>query len=138
MTARGWTRINKALLGLALALASACAGAATEIPKGKWSFVFKDQKGHPDRPVRVYTYRPQKCDDACTLVFSIHGVGRTASNYRDNWELAADRYNLVIVAPEFSKKDWDHYNEVDVNKEANRDKWAFAVVEHLFDELGAG
>jgi pimeloyl-ACP methyl ester carboxylesterase len=65
-------------------------------------------------------------------------VSRTASNYRDYWELAADRYNLVIVAPEFSKQHWSGYNEFDVRKEPNREKWAFSVIEHLFDEVGDG
>lgn len=114
------------------------AHAATEIPPGKWSFTFVDAKGHPDRPVRVYTYRPARCDAKCPMVFSIHGVSRTASNYRDNWELAADRYHLVIVAPEFSKQHWSGYNEYDVRKEPNREKWAFSVIEHLFDEVGDG
>ena len=36
--------------------------AATPVPSGKWSFVFTDAKGHADRPVRVYTYRPRQCD----------------------------------------------------------------------------
>jgi poly(3-hydroxybutyrate) depolymerase len=132
---RGWL---SGAVGIVLLAASTIAAGATEIPRGKWSFVFKDSKGQPDKPIRVYTYRPQKCEQPCTLVFSIHGVSRTASNYRDYWESAADRYNLVIVAPEFSKKDWDHYNEVDVNKETDREKWAFSVIEHLFDEVGEG
>jgi pimeloyl-ACP methyl ester carboxylesterase len=126
-------------LGLAvMACAVFPAMAATEIPPGKWSFVFVDRKGHPDRPMRVYTYRPAKCDAKCPMVFSIHGVSRTASNYRDYWELAADRYNLVIVAPEFSKKDWSEYNQYDVRKEPDREKWAFSAIEHLFDEVGEG
>jgi poly(3-hydroxybutyrate) depolymerase len=112
--------------------------AATEIPSGKWSFVFVDAKGHADKQMRVYTYRPARCDARCPMVFSIHGVSRTASNYRDYWEGAADRYNLVIVAPEFSKQHWPGFNEYDVRKEPNREKWAFSVIEHLFDELGEG
>lgn len=112
--------------------------AATEIPPGKWSFTFVDSKGHADRPMRVYTYRPAKCDAKCLMVFSIHGVSRTASNYRDYWELDADRYKLVIVAPEFSRQHWPGYSEFDVRSEANREKWAFSVIEHLFDELGEG
>ena len=132
--------MNKGFLLVAAVLA--CVGlrahGATEVPPGKWSFVFVDKKGHPDRPVRVYTYRPAKCDAKCPMVFSIHGVSRTASNYRDNWELAADRYNLVIVAPEFSRQHWSEYNEYDVRKEPDREKWAFSVIEHLFDEVGDG
>jgi poly(3-hydroxybutyrate) depolymerase len=130
--------IKVMLAAAMLASVGVNAFAATEIPPGKWSFVFVDRKGHPDRPMRVYTYRPAKCDAKCPMVFSIHGVSRTASNYRDYWELAADRYNLVIVAPEFSKKDWSEYNQYDVRKEPDREKWAFSAIEHLFDEVGQG
>ena len=132
--------MNKSLILIVGLLASIGlnASAATDIPPGKWSFTFVDKKGHPDRPLRVYTYRPAKCDARCPMVFSIHGVSRNTSRYRDYWELAADRYGLVIVAPEFSKQDWSGYNEYDVRKEPNREKWAFSVIEHLFDELGDG
>ena len=132
--------MNKAfvIVGAVLVCVGLRVHAATEIPPGKWSFVFTDAKGHADRPMRVYTYRPARCDAKCPMVFSIHGVSRTASNYRDHWELAADRYNLVIVAPEFSRQHWPGYNEYDVRKEPDREKWAFSVIEHLFDELGEG
>jgi pimeloyl-ACP methyl ester carboxylesterase len=132
--------MNKAFILGAVALIGVAvnAQAATEIPPGKWSFTFVDSKGHADKPMRVYTYRPAKCDAKCPMVFSIHGVSRTASNYRDYWELAADRYRLVIVAPEFSKQHWPGYNEFDVRREPDREKWAFAAIEHLFDEVGEG
>ena len=123
----------------ALVTAVACmqARAQTPIPPGKWSFVFSDKKGHPERPMRVYTYRPAKCDAKCPLVITVHGVSRNASGYRDYWELAADRYNLVIVAPEFSREHWAGFNE-GVRPNEPREKWAVSVIEHLFDEVGDG
>jgi pimeloyl-ACP methyl ester carboxylesterase len=123
---------------VAMASIALPAFSATAIPAGKSSFVFTDAKGHAERPVPVYTYRPAACDAKCPMVFSIHGVSRGAANYRDYWEQAADRYNLVIVAPEFSKKDWSGYNDFDVRSEPDREKWAFSVIEHLFDEVGEG
>ena len=46
----------KTILVAALLLANAItAFAATQIPSGRWSFTFTDQKGRPDRPIRVYT-----------------------------------------------------------------------------------
>ena len=51
--------------GIALSLASAATLAATAVPSGRWSFVFTDQKGRPDRPIRVFTYRPKACDATC-------------------------------------------------------------------------
>jgi len=118
------------------------AQAATSIPNGKWSFVFTDAKGRgAEAPIRVYTYKPRKCDEKCPIQFVLHGVKRNASEYRDHWELIADNYNLVIVAPEFSQKSWPRaagYNLGDVERQADREKWAFSAIEHLFDEVREG
>jgi poly(3-hydroxybutyrate) depolymerase len=126
-----------ALGAILLAAALPCA-AATEIPPGKWSFVFKDAQGRADSPMRVYTYRPRQCDENCPIQFVMHGQGRTASNYRDYWEIAADRYGFLVVAPEFTKARWPGgagYNRGDVDATEDRNKWGFLVVEHLFDEV---
>ena len=128
-----------ALLALAAAFP---VGAATTIPNGKWSFEFKDAKGRgAEAPMRVYTYRPRKCDTKCPIQFVLHGVKRNASEYRDHWELLADNYNVIIVAPQFSQSQWPRaagYNLGDVERQADREKWAFSAIEHLFDEVRDG
>jgi pimeloyl-ACP methyl ester carboxylesterase len=125
----------------AAAMAAGISHAATPIPPGKWSFVFKDAKGHPDRPIRVYTFRPRTCDTKCPILFVMHGVKRNASDYRDTWQEHAERHNLLIVAPELAQKDWPraaNYNLGGVAENANPEKWTFAVIEHLFDEMRDG
>ena len=129
------------LIAALLYISCAAASAATSIPPGKWSFVFKDAKGRADAPIRVYTYRPRKCDEKCPIQFVMAGVKRNASTYRDYWEVIADNYNLIIVAPEFSQRDWPRaagYNLGDVERQADREKWAFSAIEHLFDEVREG
>ena len=112
--------------------------AATPVPPGRWSFPWKDAKGHPDRPIRVYTYRPRACDASCPMVIVMAGLKRNAAAYRDYWELAADRYQFLVVAPEFTKELWPKaaaYNLGLVGRETEREKWTFSVIEHLFDEM---
>lgn len=131
-------RLFRALLGIALVLASVGAFAGTPVPPGKWSFVWKDAKGHPDRPMRVYTYRPRACDASCPMVIVMAGLKRNASAYRDYWELAADRYKVLVVAPEFTRELWPKaasYNLGEVGRESQREKWGFSTIEHLFDEM---
>ena len=104
--------ILAALLALALP-----AVAATPVPPGKWSFEFRDAKGRADRPIRVYTYRPPRCDSTCPIVIVMHGVKRNAYDYIGHWELAADRHRFLVVAPEFGARDWPRaaaYNLGDV------------------------
>ena len=130
--------MNKAIAWLA-ALACTGAFAATPVPSNKWSFMFADAKGRPDRPVKVYTYRPRQCDSTCPIVFVMHGVKRDASNYRTHWELAADRWGFIVIAPEMIS--WPKaaaYNLGDVTEQADREKWAFSFIEHLFDEVRDG
>jgi len=127
-----------AVLFLALAIP---AEAATPVPSGRWSFVFADAKGRPERPIRVYTYRGRKCDSACPILFVLSGEKRNAYDYLAYWELAADRYSFIVIAPEFNKDLWPKsaaYNLGDVADQPNREKWSFSAIEHLFDEVNAG
>ena len=130
-------------MGMALALAaSGLAHAATAIPAGESSFKFVDARGQPERPLSVYTYRPESCDAKCPLVIVMHGVSRHASNYRGYWKAAADRYGLVIAAPEFSSRYWPRaaaYNLGDIAAHPHDPaKWSYSAVEHLFDEIAEG
>jgi len=115
--------------------------AATPVPSGKWSFVFTDKRGQADKPLRVYTYRPRQCDSTCPMVFAMHGKGRKASAMRDNWELAADRFGFLVIAPEFSEKYWPaaaDYNLGGVSDSKDSRMWAYSMIEHLFDEMRDG
>ena len=140
LVARRWA--TTALAATAVAVMALPAFAVTEIPPGKWSFVFTDAKGRADRPIRVYTYRPRECKGKpCPIQFVMHGVKRDASRYRDHWELIADRHGLIVVAPEFAQRHWPRaagYNLGDVAEQDDREKWAFSAIEHLFDEVREG
>src|SRR5258706_2143226 len=129
------------LSGIVLMVLSFGVFAGTPVPPGKWSFVWSDAKGQPDRPMRVYTYRPRACDASCPMVIVMAGLKRNASAYRDYWELAADRYRFLVVAPEFTRELWPKaasYNLGGVGRESDREKWAFSAIEHLFDEMRDG
>jgi len=132
----------KKLLIAALLLAAAIpALAATQVPSGRWSFVFTDQKGRADRPIRVYTYRGKKCDSTCPILFLMSGEKRNAYDYLGFWDYVADRNNLILVAPEFLKDRWPKsagYQLGDVGEQKDREKWSYAAVEHIFDEIRDG
>jgi poly(3-hydroxybutyrate) depolymerase len=124
-------------------LSGIAAHAATAIPAGESSFTFVDQRGRPDRPIPVYTYRPASCDAKCPLVIVLHGLTRgAAANYRRYWEKSADEYRLVIAAPEFTDRAWPKaaaYNLGDIAAHPDDpSKWSYSAIEHLFDEIGEG
>lgn len=124
---------------LAAILVAGPAQAATPIPSGKWSFVFNDAKA-PDRPMRVYTYRPASCDARCPLVMLIHDLERDGSRYRDAWVEHAERHRFALAAPEFADRWWarDAYASIDPEKDKNRERWSFAALERVFDEVAEG
>lgn len=139
---RRYTQMKSVMAGFVLVAGGvASAMAATPIPDGRWRFPYVDRKGQPDRPIDVYTYRPKKCDTTCPIVFVLPGVRRNASDYRGFWEVKADRYRFMLVAPSFSQKAWPKaaaYNLGDVAEQADREKWAYSAIEHLFDEVKDG
>ena len=134
----GW--VVRVVAGLILSGAALLAQASTPVPNGKWSFVWTDAKGDAAKPVRVYTYRPRACDTTCPMVIVLHGMSRNASDYRDYWELLADHYKVLVVAPQFDKESWkgtEGYNLGGIGN-GERQKTVFAAVEHLFDEMRDG
>jgi poly(3-hydroxybutyrate) depolymerase len=125
---------------MCLLTSAACAG----VPEGKSDFVFIDQRGNPDKPLRVWIYRPAGFTAESPIVFVMHGKLRNAETYREPWIPLADQYHCLVVAPEFSEQ---HYPDVFGYNYGNmrtpdgqpikESKWAFSAVEHLFDHIRA-
>src|SRR3954465_1600995 len=114
--------------------------ASTPIPSGRWRFQFVDARGRPDRPLEVYTYRPRRCDSRCPIVFVIPSDKRDATTYIQSWELPADKHQVLVVVPIFAKS-WSGeagYALGDMQGQADREKWAYSAIEHLFDEVRDG
>src|SRR5690349_7043352 len=121
-------RLFVGILGTFMMLwTAASAFAATPVPSGRWSFVFTDQKGRPDRPIRVFTFRPKQCDSTCPILFVLHGFKRDAYPYMKEWAAVADEHKVILIGPQFEARHWPNaaaYNAGDVKGEPNREKWA--------------
>ena len=134
-------RLITGLLASVLLFAATGVPAATPVPSGRWSFVFTDQKGRPDRPIRVFTYRPKQCDARCPIVIVLHGAKRDAYPYMKHWGSIADERKVIVIGPQFEARHWPKaaaYNAADVKEQPDREKWAFAAIEHIFDEVRDG
>jgi len=133
----GWT------IALAMLLCSAtgvCRAAPAALPMGKSSFMFIDTRGEPAKPVKVWMFVPEGCASACPLQFVMHGVKRNGEHYLDNTVALAKAARFVVIAPEFSREAFPKDEDYSLGRslsEADPEKWAFAVPEHLFDELRA-
>lgn len=109
-----------------------------QLQVGKSQFEFVDKRGDATRPVKVWMFVPESCDTKCPLQFVMHGVKRNGEEYLDTWVGFAKEKRFIVVTPEFSSPYFpsdDDYSLGRSTTEADPSKWAFAVPEHLFDEL---
>lgn len=74
-------------------------------PQGRSTLPFIDAR-HPERPLEVNFYRPTRHRPEDEVVFVQHGMLRNGDDYRDFWIDAAEKHNLLIVAPTFGN---EHY-----------------------------
>lgn len=117
---------------------------AEAIPVGKSDFLFVDQRGNADKPIRTWMYRPDGITSDAPIAFVMHGTLRNGETYREPWIPLADRYKALIVVPEFSL---EHYRDPSTYQFGNlrtkdgqpieESKWTFSAIEHLFDHLKA-
>ena len=108
---------------------------------GPGLFTFAGWAG-PELP--IWTYVPPGVDrETAPLVIVMHGTGRDADRYRDEWIAPAAEHGLIVVAPEFGRRDFDGaagYNLGHVFTEEGVGErpptlWSFAAIEPLFERV---
>lgn len=109
---------------------------------GRNAFPYIDDEHHASRPVTLNTYRPYGYTPDRPVVIVQHGVLRNGDDYRDFWIPAADRHNLLIVAPTFSNEHWpglESYNNGRVHDPAGSPRpvseWTYALIGRIFADL---
>lgn len=112
------------------------AGAAETAVRGHFPF---SSGGHT---LTVWYYRPATAAADAPVLFVIHGVGRNAEEYLDDWIEFAARENFLLVVPEFSKTAFpgeESFNSGNLFDAAGRPRpreaWSFSMIESLFDAL---
>jgi len=117
--------------------------AASGIPVGSSHYVFNDTLGNAGQPITVYTYRPDSWNTSGPILIAMHGGGRSAAPTRDFWIPYSEKYSALIIAPEFSSRDYPtdfeynggnmFYGENWTPK--NKANWTFTAIEHIFDDI---
>ena len=111
------------------------------VPVGPGSFVFTDRPADPAKPLTVWTWAPDDLGPATPVVFVMHGALRNGRTYRDHWIGHAKAKHVLLVVPEFSREAYPGvtYNDGNLSDRAGRpvdpSRWAFTVIERLFDEV---
>ena len=115
-----------------------------ETLSGIGSFVL--DSADASQSIRVFYYVPNGASAEASIVITLHGSGRDAEALRDEWTIHADRFGLLVFAPQFTDSAFpgsSGYNlgNVFVNGNAPgntprnpvRD-WSFSLIEPLFEE----
>ncbi len=117
-------------------------GQTVEIIEGQDNFIFNSYEPLSNKPVRVFTYRPEGDVKTMPILFVMHGVLRNADDYRDNWIEIADKYQLLVVTPEFSREHFPgsrFYNLGGMfDQEGNpvdERFWSYSLIEPIFDQV---
>lgn len=98
--------------------------------------------------MHVFYYIPKDYRADTPIVFIMHGLGRNAADYRDAWRKSTQDYNLLILAPEFTRDDFPKsrsYNLGNVFAENGSlnpsPEWSFSAIDHIFksvvDKIGS-
>lgn len=109
----------------------------------KQDFVFSNWQGPA---LTVFISRPEDLQantpNDLPVVMVMHGVGRNADEYRDQWHDLAMRHGFLLAVPRFSQEDfpgaagYNLGNTFAADGQPNPpEQWSFAVLEPLFDEL---
>lgn len=107
---------------------------ATLLEREGMSAIPFDFDGQPGRSVMLNCYRAPGYRPGGDVIFVQHGMKRNGDEYRDFWIDAADRHDLLIVAPTFSDDTFpeaENYNngmvrDVD-GRVAARESWTYHV-----------
>jgi poly(3-hydroxybutyrate) depolymerase len=128
-------------LFLSGALRAQTAGSGVLFKDPICSFIFDSSLGNTAPPITVWYYRPGNVSTGTRVVFLMHGSTRTGQEARDIGASYAKHHNFVLLAPEFSEKNYpgDTYafgNMIDTDgKLLPESKWAFGVIERVFDTV---
>ncbi len=111
------------------------------IPAGASSFAYLDSGIGNGIPMTVWTYRPRNLGPEARIVFVLHGAGRDAKRYRDQWQPHAERSEFLLVVPEFDARNFSEYeyqrgNLGDADGRAVESRrFTFHIIERLFDAV---
>ena len=111
------------------------------VPLGYNKFTFNSYAPLLDKPIDVHTYLPDTSDFGIPLLFVIHGNARNAKEYCFDWVESAQRYNFLIICPEFDALQFPTSEEFQLggifkdDQIVDSTKWTFNYIEEIFNYL---
>jgi poly(3-hydroxybutyrate) depolymerase len=99
---------------------------------------------HGGHELPLWHYRPAGLAADAPVLFVIHGVGRNAEDYLNEWVDLADVKQFLLVVPEFTKAQFpgeEAFNSGNLfdaqGRPVPREAWSFSMIEPAFDAVRA-
>jgi len=105
-----------------------------------------------DKTITVHYYKPTKLTEESSVILVIPGAGRNGNDYRDAWIEKAEEYNILVLSPEYSEKNYPEFwsynlagmiSNVQINEDRtavtsfdiskNPNKWIYNDFDRIFD-----
>jgi len=116
--------------------------AKIELESGEGVFVYSNDEIHSDLEIRVFYHAPEQMDADTPIWFVIHGAGRNASGYFNNWKPHVENEDVLFLVPEFTREDFPGsraYNLANIQRSDGsarpQEEWTYSIVERLFDRV---
>lgn len=118
--------------------------AGIELGKSRFEAALPDGEA-----IEVFTYRAESHGPDDPIVILLAGGGRNGADYRDSWIQAADRFNLLVLAPSFGETRFPgpiNYNLAGMIRDGADvatlrnvtleppESWLFSDIEAIFDQ----
>lgn len=128
------------ILSLAFVLSFFCIGGLqAQIQDGKGIFEFSGYAPMKEKKLRIFYYKPEGDVTKMPILFVMHGVLRNADTYRDNWVELAEAHKVLVIVPEFNKKDFPGSRSYNYGNLLNRDRtqnpeasWSYSLIDPIF------
>jgi hypothetical protein len=114
--------------------------AATPAPSSNQECAAKEADEEDDISNEEFMKFERELFTSQDIIFVMHGVLRNAKEYCMQWVTHANRFNILVVCPEFNAKHfpemWD-YNLGAMRKGKSEETWSFMAIEKIFDIFNA-
>ncbi|MFK8008348.1 MAG: hypothetical protein AB8H03_18465 [Saprospiraceae bacterium] len=73
---------------------------------GSGVFLVEGGKDRKEKSIKVYYHQPKNFTADSKILIVLPGAGRNGDGYRDAWEEASEKYNVLILSPMYSEEDY--------------------------------
>jgi len=119
--------------------------ATPEIKHGSGRYTYNDPETNTGAAIRIWYHRPANFSAASPIVLVMHGMGRNADGYRDNWVSSADTHGFLVITPEFDTDqfpdDWP-YSLGNLARDDDggiafnsKEKWSLPIIDRIFEQV---